>query len=719
LKALFTTHQIINRNEYPLFLLLAKFLNSMIIKHVLYLASLTAISFTSCQEKTGGSTTTTKEFSSLPEGKKFLDPSNIDTTVNPADDFYSYANGAWLKTTPIPASETRWGSFNLLEDFNKTALQGLLEEAAATKGASKGSPEQMVGDCFASGMDTVAINNAGLAPIQPELDRINTINNTKSLMDEIAREAVTESNPLFDLGVGPDDKNVSKNICNLFQGGLGLPDRDYYLKPDAKEKEIREKYVKHITTMLTLAGEAEADAAKHAATIMAMETSMAKASMDRVTMRDPYKLYNKFTIAQLNAKTPGIDWKDMLGKMMVTNQDTILVATPNFFVALSGMLKSTPIDDWKTYLKWHMISGMSGALSKNFDQESFNFYGKTMRGQQEQKPRWKRVLATVDHAVGDQLGKMYTDKYFTAESKKRMMELVNNLEAAYETRISNLDWMSDSTKTKAKEKLHAFIKKIGYPDKWRDYTGLEMTRDSYAKNVMASKAFEYKYMINKLGKPVDKAEWGMTPPTVNAYYNPAFNEIVFPAGILQYPFFEKNADDAVIYGAIGGVIGHEMTHGFDDQGCQYAADGNLKNWWSPEDKAKFDVKTKMVKDQYDGYTILGDKHVNGALTLGENIADLGGVTIAYEAFKKTKQGQSNEKIDGFTPDQRFFMSWAQVWRANIRDEEAATRIVTDPHSPGIHRCNGPLSNFTPFYLAFNVKEGNKMFKPEEQRAKVW
>jgi putative endopeptidase len=362
---------------------------------------------------------------------------------------------------------------------------------------------------------------------------------------------------------------------------------------------------------------------------------------------------------------------------------------------------------------------MSGYMSHNFDQEHFNFYGKVMRGQQEQKPRWKRVLQVVDGSVGDQLGKMYTDKYFTADAKKRMLELVNNLEAAYENRINNLDWMSDSTKSKAKDKLHAFIKKIGYPDKWKDYAGLEITRDSYAKNIMASSVFEYKFMISKLGKPVDKTEWGMTPPTVNAYYNPAFNEIVFPAGILQYPFFEKNSDDAVIYGAIGGVIGHEMTHGFDDQGCQYAADGNLKNWWSKEDKNRFDAKTNMVKDQYDGYTILDNKHVNGALTLGENLADLGGVTIAYDAFKKTKQGQSNDKIDNLTPDQRFFMSWAQVWRANIRDEEAATRLVTDPHSPGIHRCNGPLSNFTPFYAAFNVKEGNKMYKPEAQRAKVW
>jgi putative endopeptidase len=397
----------------------------------------------------------------------------------------------------------------------------------------------------------------------------------------------------------------------------------------------------------------------------------------------------------------------------------MLVAQPDFFASMSKMLNSTPIADWKIYLKWHLLSGMAAFLSADFDTESFNFYGKIMRGQQEQKPRWKRVLSVVDGAIGEQLGKMYTDKYFTSEAKARMMELVNNLERAFETRINKLDWMSDSTKLKALDKLHSFIKKIGYPDKWRDYTGLEITRNSYVKNVLASNVFDYNYNIGKLGKPVDRTEWGMTPPTVNAYYNPAFNEIVFPAGILQYPFFDLSVDDAAIYGGIGAVIGHEMTHGFDDQGCQYAADGNLKNWWSAEDKMRFDTKTNGVKLQYDSYTILDNKHVNGALTLGENIADLGGVTIAYDAFKMTKQGKSNEKIDGFTPDQRFFLSWAQVWRQNIRDEEAATRLVTDPHSPGIHRCNGPLSNFAPFYAAYNVKEGNKMYKPEAERAKVW
>ncbi len=661
-----------------------------------------------CNEKAGSQ----KAATSLPEGIKFIEPSFIDSSVNPADDFYTFAGGNWMKKNEIPASETRWGSFNLLEDFNKKALKGILEQAAAAKGVAKGTPEQMVGDLYASGMDTVAIEKAGVAAIQPELDKINALTDTKSLVDEIARENMNGVNPLFSLYVGPDDKEVTKNICNLFQGGLGLPDRDYYFKNEPREKEIRAKYVVHIATLLKLSGESQADADAHAATIMNMETAMAKASMDRVTMRDPYKVYNKFSLAALTAKTPNVDWKYFFEKVNIKNQDTVLVGQPDFFAAMSGMLSSTPIADWKVYLKWHLLSNMSPYLSSNFDTETFNFYGKTMRGQKEQKPRWKRVLSVVDGAVGEQLGKMYTDMYFTAEAKARMLELVNNLEKAFEARIKKLDWMSDSTKAKAEGKLHAFIKKIGYPDKWRDYTGLEIVRDSYMKNILASNHFDYNFMIGKLGKPVDKSEWGMTPPTVNAYYNPAFNEIVFPAGILQYPFFDMNVDDAAIYGGIGAVIGHEMTHGFDDQGCQYAADGNLKNWWSAEDKARFDAKTNMVKAQYDAYTILDNKHVNGALTLGENIADLGGITIGYDAFKMTKQGQSTEKIDGFTPDQRFFLSWAQVWRQNIRDEEAAQRLVTDPHSPGQHRCNGPLSNFAPFYAAFNVKEGNKMYKPE-------
>lgn len=657
--------------------------------------------------------------SSLPAGTKFIDPAHIDNSVKPGDDFYTYANGSWMKNTTIPASETRWGSFNLLEDFNKNALHTLLEDAAKVKNAKKGTPMQMVGDLYRCGMNVDAIEKAGIAAISDQLKQIDAISSSSQLIDYLATATKEQANPLFNFYVGPDDKEVTKNICNLFQGGLGLPDRDYYLKTEKRQTEIREKYQAHIKNMLTQSGESNSDAEKHAQDVLKLETELAKVSMDRVTMRDPHKLYNKMSLEELSKKTGVINWQYMFIKMGVPKEKMVIVAQPDFFQAMAGMLQSTPIATWKTYLKWHCIHGFATFLSAGFDNENFNFYGKTLRGQQEQKPRWKRVLGVVDGAVGHQLGKMYTDRYFTAAAKKRMLTLVNNLQSAFEVRINNLDWMSAETKVKAKEKLYTFIKKIGYPDKWRSYAGLTIVPDSYVKNVVASNKFDYNYMISKLGKPVDRTEWGMTPPTVNAYYNPAFNEIVFPAGILQYPFFDMKTDDAAIYGAIGAVIGHEMTHGFDDQGCEYAADGNLKNWWTEEDKSRFEEKTKMVKEQYDGYTILDGKHVNGALTLGENIADLGGITIAYDAFKKTTQGKGNTKIDGFTPDQRFFMSWAQVWRQNIRNEEAEQRLVTDVHSPGIHRCNGPLSNFAPFYTAYNVKPGDKMYKPENQRAKVW
>ncbi|HMN32396.1 MAG: M13 family metallopeptidase [Chitinophagaceae bacterium] len=668
----------------------------------------------SCNEESGS---VSKQFSSLPEGIKFIEPSYIDSSIKPADDFYHFAGGGWLKNNTIPASETRWGSFNLLEDFNKKVLKELLEEASSNQNSQKGSPEQMVGDFYASGMDTAKIQKEGIHAIQQELDNILQVTDYASLINELARETKRGYNPTIGLYIGPDDKNVTQVICNFYQAGIGLPDRDYYLKNDEKYKTIREKYLTHIANMLKLSGEADADV--KATTIMRMETELAKANMDRVEMRDPYKVYNKFSLNDFSSKTGQFDWKSFLEKVSIKNQDSVLVSQPLYFTTLSKMLSTESIDNWKVYLKWHLVSSMAPFLSSDFDNENFDFYGKTMRGQQEQKPRWKRVLGVVDGAVGMQLGKMYSDKYFTPKAKERMQELVNNLQVAFEARINNLDWMGDDTKQKAKEKLHSFIKKIGYPDKWKNYDGLTISRNSFIENILASNQFDYEFEVSKLGKPVDKSEWGMTPPTVNAYYNPVFNEIVFPAGILQYPFFDLQTDDASIYGAIGAVIGHEMTHGFDDQGCQYAADGNLKNWWTDKDKKNFDAKTKMVKEQFDHYTILDNKHVNGALTLGENIADLGGITIAYDAFKMTEQGKSTTPIDGFTPDQRFFLSWAQVWRNNIRDEEAAQRLVTDPHSPGIFRCNGPLSNFNPFYSAFNVKEGDKMYKPENERAKVW
>ncbi len=657
-------------------------------------------------------------FTSLPEGIKFIDAIHIDSSVNPADDFYTYAGGNWMKNTEIPASESRWGSFNLLGEFNKNALKQICEEASANPG-SKNSASQMVGDLFASGMDTAAIDAAGFTPIKEELAKIESLQSPEDLMNHLAYLTTQGMNPLFSFYVSVDEKNVTQYIGGLWQGGLGLPDRDYYLKNQYREKEIRKKYMMHINQMYNLTNKSTGEGALNLGKkVLDFETKLAQASMARVDMRDPYKTYNKMSVAALDTFKLPISWAAFFEKVNAPNQDSIVVGQPAFFTTLSEMIATASMEEWKNYLAWHTLSNYAPYLSQDFDQENFSFYGKVLSGQKEQKERWKRVLSVVDGAVGHQMGKMYTDKYFTESAKKRMKELVDNLQETFAERIENLDWMSADTKVKAQEKLSTFIKKIGYPDKWKSYDGLEIVRDSYVQNIKNSNVFDYNFMVSKLGKEIDKTEWGMTPPTVNAYYNPSYNEIVFPAGILQYPFFSMEADDAAIYGAIGGVIGHEMTHGFDDQGSQYAADGNLKNWWTEDDKTKFEAKTKMVKEQFDNLTFFG-KNVNGALTLGENIADLGGVTIAYAAYKKTEEGKKNEKLDGFTGDQRFFLSWAQVWRQNIREEEAAQRLVTDPHSPGVHRCNGPLSNFEPFYKAFNVTEDNKMWKPETERAVIW
>lgn len=682
----------------------------MTIKSTVFLGA-AILALASCQENTS-------KTSGMNE-RKLLDPANIDSTVKPGDNFFMFANGGWLKKNPIPKSETRWGSFNELDDNNNAILHELLDAAAKNTSAKEGSAEQKVGTLYRSGMDSAAIDKAGLTPINHILQRIDAITDANGIINEITTSYVEGNGQLFGFGVSPDDKNVTQNIAQLYQGGLGMPDRDYYVKDDARTVKIRDAYKQYLVTMLTLMGEDSVAAKKDAMDIFKLETALAKASMTRVEMRDPYKLYNKYAITAFSTQTPGMDWKTIMTNLKVTNQDSFIVATPNFFKEVAKQLKATPIEVWKKYLKFHTVNDMSPYLASKFDEAHFNFYNTTIRGQEEQKPRWKRVLAVVNNSIGELLGKMYVDKTFKPEAKERMLALVNNLQETYAARIKRLDWMSEGTKHKALAKLNSFMKKIGYPDNWRNYDALTINSNDYVKNLMASAAFDYNYMISKLGKPVDKTEWQMTPPTVNAYYNPAFNEIVFPAGILQYPFFDAAADDAVNYGGIGAVIGHEMTHGFDDQGRQYDASGNLNDWWTPEDAKKFTEKANVVVTQFNNYTVLDSTHVNGELTLGENLADLGGLAIAYEAFKKTKQGQGNEKIDGFTPDQRFFLSWAQVWRANTRDEETASRIVTDPHSPNLWRANGPLSNMPEFYKAFDVKPGDKMFRPENERAKVW
>ena len=650
---------------------------------------------------------------------KFIDRANMDTTVSPAVNFFQYANGTWLKNAVIPSDQTRWGSFDQLGQRTLDDVHALLENASKNTNAPAGSKEKMLGNFYKSSMDTVAINKAGIAPLNPVLNRIKAIKNEKELVAEMAWETTQGIGGAFGFSVSPDDKNVTQEICQFGQGGLGLATKNDYFAKDARSEKIRAEYLKYVQQVLELMGENSATATVNAKKIFDLETSLASASLAPVEMRDPQKLYNKYNLATINKMTPGLDWNVLLKDLHASGQDSIIVGMPAFFVEFSKQLKSTPIDTWKVYLSYHFANSMSAFLSKDFVDAKFNFYSKFLRGQSQDKPRWKKAIAVINGSIGDQLGQLYVDNHFKPEAKARMLELVNNLQESFAERINGLDWMSDVTKHKALGKLNAFIKKIGYPDKWKDYSKLTIVSDNYVQNVLNASAFEYNYMMSKLGKPVDKTEWGMTPNTVNAYYNPAFNEIVFPAAILQFPFFDFNADDAVNYGGIGAVIGHEMTHGFDDQGAQYDADGNLKDWWTTEDETKFKERTQKVVKQFDDYTVLDTIHVNGSLTQGENIADLGGVTISYNAFKKTKQGQSNDMIDGFTPDQRFFLSWAQVWRGVVKPQEAMERIKTDPHSPSIWRCNGPLSNFEPFYKAFNIKDGDKMWRGEDVRAKIW
>ena len=653
--------------------------------------------------------------------RKFIDSANMDLSIKPGDDFYDYADGNWIKNNPIPAKETRWGSFNTLIQDNTTKLLGLLKEVSATSAQQpKGSLKQRVGDLYASGMDSVTIEKAGYTPIQPDLKRIDRISSTQGVINEMVFQRVHAlGSPLFRFGVGGDDKHPNVNIVGLDQGGTSLPDRDYYLKNDPRTLKIQEAYKNYLISLFTLTGTSADEAAKNAAIVFDIEKALAKAQLSRVALRDPNVTYNKFSVVAFSKTTPHLNWVQLLPDMKAPGQDTILVGEPAFFKAADSLVAATPVNDWKVYLKWNILKGSAGSLSSPFVAASFKF-SQALSGQKVQAPRTERMSGMVDGSLGELLGQLYVEKYFTPAAKQYMVNLVNNLKSTLGDRIQRLDWMSDETKAHALKKLAAFTVKIGYPDKWQTYDAVIINRGDYVGNLRSIGEWRYNYMVSQLGKPVDKTRWGMTPPTVNAYYNPSNNEIVFPAGILQFPFFDFDADDAVNYGGIGAVIGHEMTHGFDDEGRQYDGDGTLRDWWTKTDADRFKVRTDQVVAQYNAFTVLDTIHVNGKLTLGENLADLGGVNIAYEAFKKTKEGQSTDtKIDGFTPDQRFFLSWAQVWRGSQRPEAAAQRILTDPHSPEKYRCNAPISNVDAWYAAFDVQPGDKNYKAPADRIKVW
>ncbi len=649
-----------------------------------------------------------------------IDIANLDTTIKPGDDFFHYANGNWMKNNPVPAEYSIYGSFEALKEDNNKQLRTIMEEAASDKNAKEGSIKQKIADFYTSGMDSVAIEKAGIKAIQSEIDKIEAVKTNDDLIQLLSFFHTSGVSQLFYFGSGQDDKNSEKIIAQLYQGGLGLPDRDYYTSMDERSKEIRKEYVEHIGKIFELAGAQKEVANKNAETIMKIETQMAEASSTRLELRDPIKNYNKTDLAGLKKIAPEFAWEPYFASMGLKATNEINVGQPKFIAAMAKMLVKVSIDDWKLYFKWHLLHEASPFLSSAFEKLQFDFYGQKLSGIKEMKPRWKRVLNTTSYSLGDAVGQLYVEKYFPPQAKKRMLELVNNLKDALKSRIEKLTWMGDATKKEALAKLAKMNIKVGYPDKWIDYSSLKITKSSYYENIMAASRFEFTRDLNKIGKAVDRTEWGMTPQTVNAYYSPNMNEIVFPAAILQPPFFFIDGDDAVNYGAIGVVIGHEMTHGFDDQGRLYDKDGNLRDWWTKEDALNFEKQTKVLIDQFNEYKMLDSLHVDGKLTIGENIADMGGLTVAYAALLKAMEGKDQKsKIDGFTFVQRFFLAYAQVWRGNTLNKELMRRLKEDVHSPKEARVNGQVYNIPAFYQAFDIKPTDKRFKPENLRPVIW
>lgn len=649
---------------------------------------------------------------------KAIDIADLDTSVSPAEDFYQYATGGWQKNNPLPAEESRFGSFDLLAKETNIKVKELIQNLASSE-HEKGSVEWKIGTFYNLGLDSVKIEQQGIEPLNKDFERIKQIETEDDIVNQIAYNQRNGISAPFYLYGSSDKDDASMEIAYIYQGGLGLPDRDYYVMDDSRSKEIRKEYKNHIEKMFLLLGDNEYNAKDNADIIMKMETQMAKSSMTRMELRDPHKTKNKLNLKTINENTPNINMGLYFELVGLPVPGIINLSQPEFIETLDNMFGTYTINNWKTYFRWKLINSTASYLSSDFVNANFDFYVKFLTGAEEQKPRWRRVLNATNKSLGEAVGQMFVKEYFPPEAKKRMDELVVNLKLAFEERILNLDWMSDTTKQKAIEKLHAMNVKIGYPDKWRDYSGLEITENSYVENVMASNRFDFDYMISKIGKKVDKEEWFMNPQTVNAYYSPNMNEICFPAGILQPPFFYMNADDAVNYGAIGVVIGHEMTHGFDDQGRHYDKDGNLAQWWTDEDAERFNEKTKVLVDRFNEIIVLDTVHANGELSLGENIADFGGLVISYDAMQKAMDGKKVEKIDGFTPEQRFYLAYAKVWAQNIRDKEILRRTKEDVHSLGKWRVNGQLPGLNSFHKAFNVKEDDPMYLVPEKWATVW
>ena len=653
-----------------------------------------------------------------------LDVSSMDRTVDPCVDLYKFSCGGWQAKNPIPPDQTSWSVYAKLYEDNLTFLRAMLEEAAKPD-PQRNAVTQKIGDFYAACMDEEAVEKRGAASIQPELDAIAGIRSIKELTPVLARLQFTyagysyTSSLLFSAGSSQDPDNSEQQIADVDQGGLGMPDRDYYLKDDAKSKETRERYLRHVQKVFQLIGESPAAAKQDAETVMRLETAMAKASMSRVDRRDPHKLVHKMKLADLSQLAANFDWAAYYREMKYPEFAILNVDSPDFMKELNSLLGSEPVESWKTYLRFHVADTSSPYLSSPFVEENFEFYRKYLRGAKEMQPRWKRCVQYVDYDLGEALGQVYVAKVFSPQLKQSTVEMVQRIEDAMGQRIRALDWMSPATKQQALTKLAGIRNKIGYPDKWRDYSSVNIVRDDFAGNVERAHQFESRRDINKVGKPVDHGEWDMSAPTVNAYYNPQMNDINFPAGVLQPPVYDPKMDDAPNYGDTGGAIGHELTHGFDDEGSQFDAKGNLKDWWTKEDREKFDARTKCVEDQYSEYIATDDVHVNGKLTLGENVADLGGEILAYMAWKDATKDKHLEPIDGLTPEQRFFIGFAQWDCANERPEDLRVRALTDPHSPARYRINGVVVNMPEFKEAFSCKAGQPMVNPEAKLCRVW
>lgn len=653
------------------------------------------------------------------EAKPDILVANLDTTVNPADDFFEYANGGWIKANPIPGDETGWGIAHLIHEELYKRLRHINEEALE-KNAKSGT-DQQIGDFWYSGMDSASISKQGIEPLREELNKIAAMQTPKDVMDQAARMHTYGIGVFFGEGVSQDAKRSDVMAYYMSQGGLGMPNRDYYFNTDERTAGIRNAYPQYITRVLVLMGIDSTQAAAKANAIIAMETKLAQSSRKLEDLRDPYANYNKMAIAQLKTMSPSIDWPLHLQQMGVKSVDSVIVGQPEFYKQLDKVIAAENLQTLKDYMSFHLVSGLGNYLSQPFIDANFEFYNKKIRGAKELRPRWKRVLDTEEGVMGEALGQLFAKEFFNEKAKKRYEEIVENVRAAYKERMEKLTWMTDSTKQKAFHKLSTITKKVGYPDKWKDFSGLKIDRGAYVQNIMGANNWWNDYYMNKLGKPVDRTEWEMTPQTYNAYYNPSNNEIVLPAGIFTVPGYrDEELDDALVYGYAGAsTIGHEITHGFDDEGRQFDASGNLQNWWTPQDEAEFKKRAEVLVQQFNKMTPVDTQHINGRATLGENLADLGGILIGLDAFKKTDTYKKGEKINGFTPLQRFFLGYSLGWLYQVRKEQLASQLLTDVHSPAKYRVNGPFPNVPEFYEAFDVKPGDKMYLPDSARVKLW